>query len=306
MNKEIDDRKTRNHVQSLPEHSKISFTAKLVAHGRARTDIPFAGDVADAVGAKAVYDETMGPAGGSMGSLDWFDAMLEARYKSLTAAIKRSGCKQVLEFASGVSLRGLALTRSHGLVFVETDLPAISAEKVAIVEKLRHKYAIPVAPNLHFHEANILDWEQIEKALVHFTPGEPVIIIHEGLFPYLTRAEKAIAAKNIHRILGIFGGVWVTPDFHSKDDPITELWSKDAMGVAAKEIGSKTGRDFEDNSFASESDMTAFLSESGFKLKIRVQLDGSFELSSLKQHTIEPAILALLQQHLRLFEMTLA
>ena len=306
MNKEIDDPKTRSPVQSLPEHSKISFTAKLVAHGRASTDIPFAVDVAKAVGAKAVYHETMGSAGGPLGSLDWFDAMLEARYKSLTAAIKRSGCKQVLEFASGVALRGLALTRSPGLVFVETDLPAISAEKVAIVEKLRHKYAIPVALNLHFHEANILDWEQIEKALAHFTPGEPVIIIHEGLFPYLTRAEKALAAKNIHRVLSLFGGVWVTPDFHSKDDPVTELWSKDAMGAVAKEIGSKTGRDFEDNSFASESDMVTFLTESGFKLKIHPQLDGSFELSSLKQHSIEPAILDLLQKHLRLFEMTLA
>ena len=306
MNKDIADRQTHSHVPSLPDHSKISFTAKLVAHGRARTDIPFAVDVAEAVGAKAVYEETMGPAGGPLGSLDWFDAMLEARYKSLTTAINRSGCNQVLEFASGVSLRGLALTRSPGLVFVETDLPAISAEKVAIVEKLRRKYDIPVAPNLYFHEANILDWQQIEKALVHFTPGEPVIIIHEGLFPYLTRAEKAMGAKNIHRILNLFGGVWVTPDFHSKDDPVTELWSKDAMGAVAKEIGSKTGRDFEDNSFASESDMIAFLTESGFKLKIYPQLDGSFELSSLKQHTIEPAILALLQKHLRLFEMTLA
>ena len=82
MNKDIADRQTHSHVPSLPDHSKISFTAKLVAHGRARTDIPFAVDVAEAVGAKAVYEETMGPAGGPLGSLDWFDAMLEARYKS--------------------------------------------------------------------------------------------------------------------------------------------------------------------------------------------------------------------------------
>ena len=291
---------------SVPDHSKISFTAKFVAHGRARSDIPFAAEVAEAVGAKQVFEDVVAKAGADVSTLNWFNTLLEARYKSLTKAIERSGCQQVLEFASGVALRGLNLTRGSDLVYVETDLPAMSAEKVTLVEKLRAKHGIPAAQNLYFEAINILDWQQVEQALAHFDPNKPVIIIHEGLFPYLSLVEKTLAAQNIQRILKRFGGQWVTPDFHWHSDPVSSLWLHGPMAEVSKAIGAETERDFSDRSFASEEEIRDFLKKLGFNLRLRPQLDDSFNLTTLADAPVPPAIMEVLKEHLYIFEMTLA
>ena len=62
--------------------------------------------------------------------------MFEARYKSLTQLIIQSAASQVLELASGYSLRGLDLTRSDAIRYVETDLPDVVATKVSLLEDL--------------------------------------------------------------------------------------------------------------------------------------------------------------------------
>ncbi len=56
--------------------------------------------------------------------------ILEARYKSIVHLIRSSGTTQVLELASGFSLRGLAMSENSDLVYVDTDLPGIREEKV--------------------------------------------------------------------------------------------------------------------------------------------------------------------------------
>jgi O-methyltransferase involved in polyketide biosynthesis len=103
--------------------SLISVTAKVAAYYRQFSDIPFAAEVAKRVGADEAFERILREHGLERDKLTFYAPMFEARYKSITQVILQSGASQVLELASGYSLRGLDLTRHHQLWYVETDLP---------------------------------------------------------------------------------------------------------------------------------------------------------------------------------------
>ena len=290
----------------VPDHDKISFTAKLVAYCRIHSDIPFAADVSEGIGARQVYEQTCGESAASVASLNWFDALLEARYKSLTQAVLRSGCKQVLEFASGVALRGLAMTLNSDINFVETDLPDITAEKVALVEQVRAKYKLPRPRNLHFANANILVWDEIESALRYLDPNQPVAIIHEGLLPYLSLAEKEMVAANVARILREFGGVWISPDFVTLDEAMATFWRDSTLNGMTDSISKLTQRNFESGCFKNQTEVSELLARNGLVGRVLPQCDGSFELTCLKTKPLAPQFLEQLKMRLTLMEIVLA
>ena len=76
--------------------------------------------------------------------------IFEVRYKGVTEAIRRTGSRQVLELASGLTLRGLAFTQDPRYTYIESDLTGISAEKNAIIASLRQKYGLADHANLIF------------------------------------------------------------------------------------------------------------------------------------------------------------
>lgn len=289
----------------MDNHEQISFTAKLVAYGRTFSDIPYARDVADYVGAKAVFDGMIQASGVSPKTLGWTSPFLEARYKSLVAGVKSRGIKQVIEFASGVSLRGLAMTSDPQITYVETDLPALTAEKQKLIADVKKRHRLGDRPNLTICAANILNWSEIEAALASFDRRQPVAVIHEGLMPYLSRAEKAAAARNIHRILEMFGGVWLTPDLNSKSE--SALYGKDQQGMmkVAEAIEARTHRSFAENLFEDEADIKRFCAELGFNARILPQIDGSYELSSAERLHVPQMAVDRLTDALKLWELTL-
>src|SRR6476646_5666297 len=113
--------------------SLISVTAKIAAYYRQFSDIPFAEEVAKRIGAEAAFDRILREHGLEREKLDFYGPMFEARYKSLTQLILQSGASQVLELASGYSLRGLDLTRSDAIRYVETDLPDVVEAKLRLL-----------------------------------------------------------------------------------------------------------------------------------------------------------------------------
>lgn len=127
-------------------YEKISPMAKLVAHVRTLTDIPFAKDIASASGAEKDFQTI---AGTSAESMSQFAFLWEARYKATDRIIAQYGVRQVLEIAAGLSPRGLAMTESPDVVYVATDLPQILEEEEAIAQSILAKLHIR-RPNLHF------------------------------------------------------------------------------------------------------------------------------------------------------------
>ncbi len=306
MDQNIEPSKLTGELATLPAHSKISFTAKLVAFCRAASDIPYAAEVAKLIDAEPVYSSMVGMAALKPEALNWFDALLEARYKSLTAAVLRSGVTQVLEFASGVALRGLVMSRNPSLTYVETDLPEITEEKTVLSDEIRAIYGIPHPANLHYRSCNILSWDEIETALSHFDPSKPVAIIHEGLLPYLMPAEKEVVASHVARILREFGGVWISPDFVTMDEAVGAFWRDSSIAGMTESITRKTGRSFEVGCFKTQKDIDQLLDRHGLEGVTVSQIDGSFELSCLKQKPLSEVQLSELTKRLTLMEVRLA
>src|SRR5262249_17471721 len=139
--------------------------------------------------------------------------------KSVAALIRQSGIHQVLELASGLSLRGLAMTQQDAdLVYVETDLPGLTEQKLNLNSELCNVHGFSRPRNHHFAVANALDLEQLKAAASVFDPQHPIAVVNEGLLQYLHRDELTQVTQNVSELLRTFGGVWITPDFAIKHD----------------------------------------------------------------------------------------
>ena len=284
--------------------SLISVTAKVAAYYRQFSDIPFAEEVARLIGAEAAYDRILREHGLEREKLTFYAPMFEARYKSLTQLIHRSGASQVLELASGYSLRGLDLTRSGTLRYVETDLPEVVAAKLGLLEDVRQQHGIPPSQRHVVTAADALDFDQVRAAAAVLDPRQPVAVLCEGLIMYLSKTETARLATNIHRLIGEFaGGAWITPDFtfrvEARDLPPERVRLREAItGVTQRQIDA--------SAFEDDHDLTAFLGRMGFNVQIRSQIDETQSLSSLQTLALPPASLERMRAVLRVWVMTSA
>ena len=254
-------------------YEHISPTAKLVVEMRRYSDVPFAEELASATSSRDSLLEATGGAPLSQGLLSWMAPMLEARYKSVARAIETSRTPQVVELASGFAFRGATMagpTRRY----VETDLPAVHAERLRMAGELGlpASTAYVLAPADATHADALSSW---------LRDGEPVAVVCEGLLQYLGRDEKAAVAGAIAHLLDRFGGQWCTPDFETLEDSPHVHWRDPQFAQVGAYIARATRRDLRDAAFATKADVRAFLSELGFRVETTPQLDGSFELASV-------------------------
>jgi len=259
-------------------YEKISTTAKLVAHIRAITNIPFAKEIAAASGAEADFQTLAGKSAEFMteSAFNW-----EARYKTTDQIIARYHITQVLEIAAGLSPRGLAMTENPDVVYVATDLPEILEQEKAIAESILAKMNMH-RPNLYYRIANALDRESLLQAAIPFRSDKPVAIITEGLLPYLTRDEKETLAGNIRDLLTQHDGIWITSDV-----PPKQLWKfvsqvDGTMQQRMQNITGATGRDIEQNTFEDENDVRQFFTNTGFTIEEYSYANVLEDLSSVK------------------------
>jgi O-methyltransferase involved in polyketide biosynthesis len=284
--------------------SLISVTAKVAAYYRQFSDIPFAQEIAKLIGAEAAYDHILREHGLERDKLTFYAPMFEARYKSLTQLIHRSGASQVLELASGYSLRGLDLTRSDAVRYVETDLPEVVAAKLSLLEDVRQQHRILPSPRHVVTAADALDFDQVRAAVAGFDPCRPLAVLCEGLIMYLSKTETEQLATNIHRLIGEFaGGSWITPDFtfrvEARDLPPERVRLREAItGVTQRQIDASA---FEDGH-----DLAAFLGRVGFNVQVRSQIEETPSLSSIQALGLSPASLERMRAVLRVWVMTSA
>lgn len=285
-------------------HSRISPTAKFVAYFRQMSDIPYSKDIVDVFDVESSFQQLFMPNNKVMYG-DIFAPLLEIRYKSIQYAIEQANITQVLEFASGISLRGLAMTKDPNLTYVETDLPELNQEKIDLLSTVMKRNNIKTRANLFFHAVNVLNVDEIESALRHFSVHKPLAIVHEGLFQYLTRDEKKQAAKNIHRLLERYGGIWMTPDLDTQSSFHAHLFSQSQSQEMMSLIKNLTGRDFMQNAFQDEGDVMAFFKDLGFAVSWQPQMNENISLSTLNTKHINQEVLDALNK-LRLWNLKVA
>jgi O-methyltransferase involved in polyketide biosynthesis len=284
------------------DYSLISVTAKVAAYYRQFSDIPFAQEVAKRIGAEAAFDQILREHGLERDKLTFYAPMFEARYKSLTQLILQSGASQVLELASGYSLRGLDLTQSHEIRYVETDLPDVVTAKLRLLEDVRQHHRLPPSSQHVVTTADALDLAQVRAVAAVLDRRQPLTVLCEGLIMYLSKTETEQLARNIHRLLGEFaGGSWITPDFtfrvEAKDLPPERVRLREAIiGVTQRQIDASA---FEDGH-----DLATFLGRVGFNLQVRGQVDETPSFSSIRALGLSPASIEPMRAILRVWVMT--
>jgi O-methyltransferase involved in polyketide biosynthesis len=287
-------------VTTVP--ADISVTAKVSAYYRKFSDIAFAAEVAELIGADDAFAEIVRNHGLEHDKLTFYAPMFEARYKSITQLIRSSGASQVLELACGYSLRGLDLTRDRSLCYVETDLPDVVATKLGLLEEVRRRHQIAPAPLHVVAAADALDLEQLRAATAVLDRSRSLLVLCEGLVGYLTRAETGRVAGNVRRLIDeCTGGWWIVPDFAFK----TELRNLPPERIRLREaITGVTQRQLDASAFEDADDLASFLDRFGFEAQVRSQIDETPSFSTIAALDLSPAVIDRLRPALRVWLMT--
>jgi hypothetical protein len=283
---------------SQTDHDKISLTAKLVSYYRQFSDIPFSKDVADYVGAEKAFQNLLAECDLKSEELLLYAPILEARYKSIAAQVLKSGITQVLELASGFSLRGLAMTLNPKINYVESDLGDLTTEKLSLISKIQTEHHLKDNGNYHIAIANALDLEQLREAARFFQPHQSLAVVNEGLIQYLSYEEMKVLAKNVRELLLEFGGVWITPDFFIKTDSqnVSEKRKKFRQAVSGV-----TETEMYASAFESYDQMDVFFEESGFVRQRLNQVKEAGELVSVKTLGLPSEVMEKLKSGLNLW-----
>lgn len=286
------------------DSSLISVTAKVAAYYRQFTDIPFAEEASKLIGACAAFERILSEHGLESEKLTFYAPMFEARYKSITELIRKSGSSQVIEIASGYSLRGLDLTRCGDMRYVETDLPGVIRTKLSLLEAIRRHHAIPASTQHIVTAADALDFEEVRASAASLDPGRRLTVLCEGLIMYLSRAQTVVLARNIRRLLGGFaGGCWITPDFTFR----AEAGNLPSARVRLREaITGVTQTQLDASAFEDGQDLVAFLGRLGFHVQVRSQVDETPSFSSLEALGLSPTVIESFRGVARVWVMTIA
>ncbi len=281
---------------------RIGVTAKIAAYYRQFSDIAFAGEVARCIGADDAFENILREHGLERDKLTFYAPMFEARYKSINQLIGRSGCSQVLELASGYSLRGLDLTQSSAVRYVEADLPDVVATKLALLDDLRLHHGIPPTPRHVVTVADALELEAVRTATAGLDDALPLLVLCEGLIGYLTREETEHLASNVRVVLGTFaGGGWICPDFSFR----AEVGSLPPERIRLREaITGITERRLDASAFEDDDDLRTFLAGVGFDVRARSQIDETPALSSISALGVSPTWAERMRPLLRVWIMT--
>jgi O-methyltransferase involved in polyketide biosynthesis len=278
-----------NHA---PDHNKISFTAKLVAYYRQFSDIPFSRDVARYIGADEAFQSLISEDGLNPDELIDYAPILEARYKSIVSLILKSGISQVLELASGFSLRGLAMTRDPAMAYIETDLAELTSEKIRLVSEIRAQYHLENFGNHHIASANALDPEELRAAVRPLRRDKKLVIVNEGLIQYFSATERETLAKNVRNLLHEYGGgVWITPDFAIKTEAMNITEERRRLRHVIMGV---TERSFYNATFDTNEQMNTFFGDFGFRATVHDQVSetpyfASVETLGLSRELMERA-----------------
>lgn len=249
----------------------ISYTALGVAYARKFSDIPFCKKIATLCDADNIppYIRQL--------HLE-LSPYFEGRFKAITNLLKKSGCQNVLELASGFSPRGLIMAGDKTINYIEADLPGMLREKQMLLKTLVAQGAATMPRNLRFFPLNVLDRDAFVVTANKF-PNGPIAVAHEGLLVYFTHEEKQILANIIHDLLDGRGGVWVTTDILTQVDLMKTAPTKkdqDVIRLALKD----TGRDYQTNAFVDMEDAKRFFRDLGFAFTIQTLGETAGEIAS--------------------------
>ncbi len=257
------------------DFDSISSSAKSLLLTKALTTIPFAKEAAGLLwGENSIEDlrERLSSIGFLLRLIHF-----EKRYRSVDIAIKNLGIKNILEFSSGLSFRGLSMCRDSEICYIDTDLPQIIEIKQLVVCELIKNFCNYPVDNLFLKPLDVFDENRFTEYINHF-PNGPIIIVNEGLLVYFDEEQKRKLCQIIHNLLKEKGGYWITSDIYIKNEKKEVI-----MNGFYEERGEifLTEHHVEENKFDSFKIAEDFFKNCGFDIHMKIDLPTS-ELSSRK------------------------
>jgi len=239
------------------DYSTISPSARQLLLVKAQTSLPFARQAAELVFGSEAVEVAARDAAGNPGAGPR-RRHFELRARSIDQLLGELAATRVLELASGLSFRGLAMAARAGVHYLDTDLPALAELKAGLVAQL---HPAPLAGTLRVQALDALDPTAVAAAVRSLPPG-PVAIVHEGLLMYLDDAEKARLAANLRAALVERGGHWVTADIYVRSE--RHLFREDHAKRFLED------HEVEERKFADWSAAEAFFTDQGFAIERRL------------------------------------
>jgi len=282
------------------DYSKISIIAKLTAYMRQFSDIPFASNVAKIIDAKATIDDLLQEHNLKIESLHWYALLFEARYKSISSMILQEDTPQIIELASGFSLRGLFMAHKYGISYLETDLADLNTGKEAILDQVCRINSISKPREYQCANLNALDKHEFIQVSKILNQDAPVTIVSEGLLQYLSEDEIMLLLQNIHDLLAKTGGCWITPDFTVKS-PYQNISPE--QQTFRQIISQYISRNMYNHTFNGDAELDKLLAWFGFAAEKFEQLELAGELETLKHMTIPESLLNSLVPQMKLWRL---
>jgi O-methyltransferase involved in polyketide biosynthesis len=262
---------------------RISPTALMVAHARQFTNIPYSQELATLVDARSAFDQLLSQS--SELPLD-MAVMIEGRYKAINQVMADFAPTQILELASGLLPRGMAMSGNPNLIFVESDLPLMIDRKQKLVKELVGK-----RPNLRFAAIDATAQpSQFPAGADFWQPDQPITILCEGLLMYLDQAEKQRMFANVRQLLQVYGGVWITSDLID----LESLHRRREISPALRQVGAMIEQISERSKtecyFDTFEQVQQFADQQGFQIQRQSMLNVLPQITCLQPLEIDPAI----------------
>ncbi len=277
----------RKVVSKQPEYdyNKIGVTALMVAHLRSFSNMPYAKDIDNLIGAGKTWRKIEGD--NAIMRIMELAPGIEARGISINNILRNENAMQILELASGMSPRGLQFTEDLSVTYVETDLQPMATQKRSIVRRISGDSQ---RRGRHY----ILDADAMSYADLSDVSGvflnKPLYIVSEGLLNHLNGEERSLVAHNVRCLLGVFGGAWILSDIEDKE----RIMRRPDSG-RNNSVMKLTGRNIFDNVPSNQEETRKEFESAGFtveKLPIFSDLSkiSSFRSLNINKEDINPLI----------------
>ncbi len=195
--------------------------------------------------------------------------LVESRFQAMNRLIENMQDRQIVDLPCGYTARGIRFSRQKRMYF-GFDLPAAIDEVRPAVEKIIGKNE-----SISYHAVDATNYESLNAAFSE--KNSNLLVTTEGLLMYFSQSELEEVFSNIHRLLQIYGGSWVTTDrayfLHDKDVVAASLNNDSQLtalfdAITGRAASTASESSFNDNVFFDPDDekVRAFIKKMGFDL----------------------------------------
>lgn len=190
---------------------------------------------------------------------------VEARYAAVSKLLRASGCKSMLDIASGYTPRAL-MCRKEGIDYVGMDLPAVVDKMLPLSQKVMDAGTHPTYVTGDVTNATSL------KQAADLLQGE-LFISCEGLLTYLNTSELEQAIHGIRQVLLEHGGAWYSSDMDVQYDQFSAVAinNPDALqrfAAVMSSVRKESNVYFFPATFKSREEKIAFFEERGLHVEL--------------------------------------